>query len=274
MKKIEQLRLFNKYTLTSCIFLICILFISLFFSSGMYYWIFVADFQTESDLIGKNPRETVLMMLNQLRGWELYIDFATRYTIYFIPIFPLLPILQFYNEKKGYLSYASIRMKNFKKHMLHNIIKYAVISGLCVVLPYIVFFSIGNIFMIDHISTIGNYLDILGPSFYNNHPFLSYIFITFSIYFAIGFTFGISGIAIALWTDKSYLIIVIPIVYYIVIGNLAEAFNLPLLNIMHSVTAFNTLYNTFEIFVPLLLPLILSITLILYKYKKGDVLDS
>lgn len=273
MKRIDRLRIINKYTLISITLLFSSLVLSWFFASEIYYWLFIADFQNEPDLIGLNPRETVLQSLNQLRSWELYIDLATRYTIYFFPLFPLLPIIGFYNEKNGYLSYAYIRLKKFKKYMGITILKYSFISGLCVVIPYIIFFSVGNLLITDQLDNVGNFLYIFGQSFYSDHPFLFYVILTTSIYFSIGFTFGMMGIAIAVWTEKSYLIIVIPMVYYIVIGNLAETLHLPLLNIMQSVMSFNTLYSTFEVFVPLIIPLVISIGLIVYRYSKGDPLD-
>ncbi|WP_062197955.1 hypothetical protein [Massilibacterium senegalense] len=270
MKRIDRLRFINKYTLLSMLLLFSSLVLSWFFSSEIYYWLFIADFQNEPDLIGLDPRETVLKMLNQLRSWEAYIDFATRYTIYFFPIFPLLPIIQYYNEKNGYFNYASIRLKNFKKYMFTTILKYSCISGLCVTITYIVYFSIGNLLITEHLDYVGNFAHIFGESFYNDHPFLFYLFMATTIYFAIGFTFGMMGIAVAEWTEKSYLIIVIPLVYYIVIGNLAETFHLPLLNIMQGVVAYNTLFQTYEIFVPLIIPLILSVGSIVYRYSKGD----
>ncbi|MFZ3591820.1 hypothetical protein ACOI1C_22060 [Bacillus sp. DJP31] len=273
MNKMDRLRFLNKYNLVSMVLLFSCLLLSWFFSSEIYYWLFIADFQNEPDLVGLDPRATVLQSLNQLRSWELYIDLATRYTIYFLPIFPLLPILNFYNEKNGYLSYACIRLRKFKMHMLTTILKYSFISGLCVAIPYIIFFSIGNIFITDHLDYVGNFADILGPSFYNNYPFLFYIILATTIYFTIGFTFGMMGIAVAVWTNKSYLIVVIPLVYYIVIGNLTETFKLPLLNIMNSVLSYNTLYYTFEVFVPLIIPLIISVGSIVYRYTKGDALD-
>jgi hypothetical protein len=272
MNRIDQLRFINKYTLISMPLLFSCLLLSWFFSSEMYYWLFIVDFQSEPDLIGQDPKETVLTMLNQLRSWEAYIDFATRYTIYFFPIFSLLPIIQFYNEKNGYFSYATIRLKDFKKYMFTTIMKYSCISGLCVTVTYIVFFTIGNLFITDHLDYVGNFAHIFGESFYNNHPFLFYLFMATTIYFTIGLTFGLMGIAVAVWTEKSYLIIVIPMVYYIVIGNLAETLHWPLLNIMQSVVAYNTLFQTFEIFVPLAIPLVLSVGSIVFRYTKGDLL--
>ncbi len=252
------------------ILLLSSLLLSWFFSSEMYYWLFIADFQNEPDLIGQDPRETVLLMLNQLMSWEAYIDFATRYTIYFFPIFSLLPIIQFHNEQNGYFNYASIRLKKFKKYMFTTILKYSFISALCVTVTYLTFFTIGATFITDHLDNVGNYAHIFGESFYNDHPYLFYVFMATTIYFAIGFTFGVMGIAVAVWTEKSYLIIVVPMVYYIVIGNLAETLNLPLLNIMQGVTAYNTLFQTFEVFIPLIIPLIASVGAIIYRYSKGD----
>ncbi|HEX6593989.1 MAG TPA: hypothetical protein VF095_05305 [Bacillota bacterium] len=272
MKRIEKFRLINKYTIGAMGLLLISLVVSWFFTSEMFYWLFQADFQKEPDLIGQDREATIQAMLGQINNWEMYIDFAMRYTIYLFPIFALLPIIQFYHEKNGYFSHAFVRLKNYRRYMVTTIVKYSLISGLCITIPFIIYFSIGNMMIMDHLQDIGNYDIIFGENFYDDHPFLFFLFLATSIYFALGVTFGFMGCAVVLWTDKKYMVIVIPMVFYLVIGNLAETLGLPLLNVMQSVVAFNTLYTTFEIFIPLILPVIASFSAIIYKQMRGDYL--
>lgn len=273
MKKIDRLRFFNRYVFTSILLLLIALLVSWFYVSDLFYWYFLADFENDADLVGQNKKEAVSIMVAQIMNWEIYIQSAMTYTLYLLPLFSVLPVVQFFNERKGYLKWATVRMKSYRRYLYTTVLKYAVISGICTSLPFIVFFTLGNLFLIDNLDDIGNFGKFLGENFYANHPYVFFLFMSCTIYFAIGFTLGLMGCAITLWFDKKYLLVTIPIIYYLVIGNIAEAFNLPLLNIIHSVIAYNTLFSTGEIFVPLLLPLLISIGAIFYHERRRANFD-
>ncbi|MCR6095110.1 hypothetical protein HXA31_13265 [Salipaludibacillus agaradhaerens] len=269
MQKTNVYRFNNRYIWISMASLFALLFISWFFTSSLFYWLFLADFETEPDLIGQDKSEVLAIMIHQIMAWELYISQAMTYTMYFIPLFSLLPVLQFVNEKKYYLQHALIRKTSFKKHLFSTVLKYAFISGLCLAIPFVLFFTIGNLFLVDNLDNIGNFASFLGESFYSSHPYLFFVFMSCSIYFSIGFVFGLMGCAISLLTDKSYLVLIIPMLYYLVVGNIGQAFQIPLINIMHSVIAYNTLYTTLELFIPLLFPLLASLLAFILIGKRG-----
>ena len=196
--------------------------------------------------------------------WENYIDSAMNYTVYIFPLFSLIPVLSFCDELTGYYAYP-YRFKNHKLSLVFAVLYRSIISALIPVLGFVIFFSIGNIFMIPSIEDIGGYSSILPDNFYHLHPYLFFLFMTFTIYFSIFFVFAMLGCGVALWTKKKHDVIIIPMLLYLcdayIVGGAFGAYKY---QIFGSVCAFNTIYSTAETFIPLIPFLIISLFLVIY----------
>lgn len=269
MKTITKHRLFNKYNLFSFITMLIILWVSWAFCSYFIEILTMDYFAPDLDIHTQaEAAEARYKYIIGILTWETYIDSSMNYMVYIFPLFALLPVTQFCDELKGYYSYP-YRFKNYKTAVLKGIIIRSFISSLVVIAVYVVFFSVGYIFMTPQLTDIGGYASVLPDGFYQSHPYLFFLFMTFTIYFAISFTFALLGCAVALCTQKKHDVIIIPMLLYLcdayVIGG---SFGLYKYQIFGSVCAFNTIYTTAETFIPLIPFGVISIVLVTFNLVK------
>lgn len=266
MQKVTKYRLFNKYNLISIITLLIVLFLCwLQFSS--FIEILTMDYNAP-DLSGTKS-EIMTLLLSQIFTWERFIDSSMYYTVFIFPIFALLPIIAFHNEKKLYFQQGFNRFKNYNKSIIKTILTYSVISGLTISLGFITYFTIGSFFMTRSLEDIGGYASILPDGFYSNHPYLFFVFMAITIYFVIGFVFGLFGCGISMLVENKYLIIVIPLIAYILDAYIIGGLGFVDLQIFRSVCSFNTILSTFESFIPIIPFLVISIILIVIGIVKN-----
>lgn len=263
MNRISKYRIFNSCVIMSIGGLLLVLLISWAFNSSFMEVMFFMDYGAE-DLEGtvKEIRHALLFNTN-IFTWEMYIDSAMWYLVNFLPLFAVIPVIPFLKEKKSYFVYGSNRFKSYIKTQIFTILKYGLVSGLCISVAFSLFFTIGLAYMVPSISYIGEYTSIFPENFYGEHPYLFFMFMTWSIYFAFAFVFGLMASGVSLWTEKSYYVLLFPMVYYLA-SNYLSALFLGLLPIHLSacVIAFNTNYSTFKTFVPLVLPAVISVVMI------------
>ena len=274
MKTISKYRIFNKYNVISFTSMLLILWISWAFAS-YFIEIITMDYYAE-DLAISTKEEADNARYQFIIGiltWERYIDSAMRYIVYIFPLFSLLTVLPFCDELNGYYSYPA-RFKNYSKSLINGILCHSFIGGITISAVFFVFFSVGTVFMVPQIENIGGYASILPDDFYYQHPYLFFLFMSFTIYFAIGFVFSLLGCSIALVTRKKHHVIIIPMLLYLcdayILGGVLGLYKY---QIFGSVCAFNTVYSTFENFIPLLPFFIISILIILiYNLKQRNTL--
>lgn len=204
--------------------------------------------------------------------WERYIDSSMTYIVYIFPLFSLITVLPFCDELTGYYSYPA-RFRSIKRALIKGVFQHALLGGGIISIIFFVFFTVGAIFMVPQIDDIGGYASILPAGFYKAHPYLFFLFMSITIYFAIGFAFALLGCGIALITKKKQDVIIIPMLLYIsdayVIGGVLGLYKY---QIFSSVCAFNTVYSTGEIFIPLLPFLAVSIVLLWIALRGRDIL--
>lgn len=266
MQKITKYRLFNKYNLISIIALLIFLFVS-WAEASLFIEILTMDYNAP-DLSGTKS-EIMTLLLSQIFTWERFIDSSMYYTIYIFPIFALLPIIAFHNEKKLYFQQGFNRFKNYNKSIIKTILTYSVIGGLTISLGFIIYFTIGSFFMTRSIQNIGGYASILPDRFYVNHPYLFFVFLAITMYFTIGFVFGLFGCGISMMVENKYLIIAIPLIVYILDAYIIGGLGFVDLQIFRSVASFNTTLSTFESFIPIIPFLVISIILIVIGLIKN-----
>lgn len=263
MKYINRFRIYNKNIYISIILLTSLLFITWFFESYFAEVMFFMDYNAE-DLVD-NAKE---IMLKSILTWEIYIDSSMRYVVNFFPIFAILPAIQFLSERKSYHVFGANRFKNYNKNMIHSMIIYSVKGGLSISISFSIFFLIGNLFLTTSIKNIGGFSSIFPPDFYTNNPCLFFLFMAWSAYFLIGVVYGLMSCGISLIFDKEIYMLIIPLIIYIAQFYLGNLLNFMPLKISESVCAFNTLYSTGQVFIPIITLFIFDVFLILIALKK------
>ncbi len=250
MKKITHYRWGNRYCIVSSLLLLSILFISWCFFST-FLEVLTLDYSAP-DLVDSNKYEVMRMMLNGVLSWENFIDSSMRYVIYIFPIFALLPIVAFHGEKKLYLQQGYHRFKNYRLEVIKTILHYSLIGGLVIALTFVAYFTLASFFMTASIENIGGYASIFPSDFYSNYPYLFFVFMAMTIYFAIGFTFALLGCGISMLVDNKYLIVAIPLSLYLLDAYILGGLGVVNFQIFMSVCSFNTLLTTVESFIPLI----------------------
>lgn len=274
MKQINKYRLTNKYLLVSMLALFLTLIISWFFQSGFFEIMFQLDYNAP-DLGGLKSiteiSELRFEYLDQILTWERMIDSSMYYMSFFFPIFALLPTIGFLKERESYLNLGAAKFLSYKRETWKTCFKYGFIGGAGISLTMGVYFTAFTYFLSPALDDIGGFDNIFSEGFYHNHPYVFFMFMAFSIYFAFGFVFALMGCGVALWTDKSYLVLLLPLIFYTVENYISATTQFFPVFISLCVTAFNTTYSTFEVFIPLIPILIFDLILIGFGIRRKGV---
>ena len=91
---------------------------------------------------------------------------------------------------------------------------------------------------------------------------------TWTVYFSFGIVFGLLACGLSFIFEKEIYIFIAALFFYIGETYMGYIFNLLPLKISESVVAFNTLYSTGEIFIPIITLFIIDVILITYEMKK------
>ena len=246
MKKIDKIRIKEKHMFISQAVLLAVLAISWFFESYFAEILFM-DYGAE-DLIA-NARS---ILLQSIMTWERYIDSAMRYVVNFLPVFAVFPALPFLQERKSYFVCGENRYKHYRKDLIKSMLYYSVKGGAAIAVTFTAFFLIGDFFMYPSISNIGGFASVFPDQFYVNHPCLFFLFMTWTDYFLFGFAYGWMACGFALVFDKEIYVLMITLLIYLGESYMGYILDFLPFKISESVCAFNTLYTTGEIFVPIL----------------------
>ncbi len=246
--KIMKYRLCNKYLILGSLIL---------FSCLLFSWIFASDFflimtqdYNAPDLSG-TKEEIQPVYLYQILDWEGLIDSSMFYLIDFIPVLFILPTLALFNEKRSFFVLGRSRFTSLKKEIYRSVFCHTMISAVTTVLTLLAYFSIGGLFVHRSLDDIGGFASMLPDNFYQNHPYLFFVFLICSIYFALAFSFSFLSATTVLIFEKEYQVIVFVLIFYLIYGQLGVISNSSFFDIFSSFTAFNTLKNTYEVFLPI-----------------------
>lgn len=265
MKTINKIRFNQPYFYISIGILFLILSISWFFESYFAEVMFFIDYNAP-DLIGIADAKNEL--LESVLTWERFIDASMRYVVNIFPLFAILPVIPFGFERQSYFIFGAARFKNYTRELYCTILKYSIWGGICISAGFFIYFSVASLFMKPSINDIGGFSAIFPPDFYSNHPYLFFVFLSLTIYFAVGVVFAGMACVISLYTDKEFYMLCIPILVYIGDSYLGYSINFLPFKISESVCAFNTLYSTGQIFIPLLPLAIGDVLLAIFGVQK------
>lgn len=267
MKMIYKFRLKERSLLISCTVLFVVLYGTWFFESYFAEVMFFMDYNAE-DLVS-NAKD---IMLQSILTWERYIDSSMRYLINFFPIFAVFPALPFLRERKSYYVLGAHRFQHYQKNILKSILIYAGKGGLTIALTFSFFFLAGSLFLQPSVSNIGGFSSIFPDNFYIQHPCLFFLFMSWTIYLAIGISFGLMACGISLICDNEIYVLIIPLLIYPGESYFGYLLDFLPFKISESVCAFNTLYSTGKIFIPVITIFIFDFILIIIGLKKRRML--
>lgn len=205
--------------------------------------------------------------------WDLYAFDGLYYSLFLFTIPATLPIIQFFNEGKGYFIHSYSRIVHYKRTLVKAITQYACVAALCFALPYAVYYSIVATFNSNHLDSDIGILESIGLLNVEHNAVLYFVGVGFMINLLFGFTYGVLASALTLWVEKAYFILLIPLLYYLVASSLTVSFQIPILSPLIGIT-YNghSGLNLLHILVPLILPLLIGVTLIVLHFKRGDKL--
>lgn len=246
--KIIKYRLYNRYTILGVLTLFGSLFCSWLFASN-FFNILTQDYNAP-DLIG-NKREIRQQFLSQILTWEGLIDSSMFYLINFIPILFIIPTLALFNEKRSFFILGKSRFISLKKEIYLSVFYHTIFSAISTVLTLLVFFSIGGLFVHRSLDNIGGFASVFPDDFYQNNPYLFFVFLICSIYFALAISFSYLSSSAILILEKEYQVIAFILVFYLSYGQLGILSSSSFFDIFSSFTAFNTIKNTYEVFLPI-----------------------
>lgn len=264
MKTINKIRISQPCFFISMGMLLLVLGVSWFFESYFAEVMFFMDYNAP-DLVGIADAKSIL--LKSVLTWERFIDASMRYVVNIFPLFAVLPVIPFCFERKIYFIFGAARFHNYGRELYCAILKYSIWGGICISVGFSIYFSAASLFMVPSVNDIGGFSSIFPTDFYSNHPYLFFLFLSVSIYFAVGVVFSGMACAIALYTDKEFYMLTLPILVYIGDSYLGYTIDFLPFKISESVCAFNTLYTTGQIFIPLLPLAIIDILLIVFGVR-------
>lgn len=267
MKKINLFRIKNPYFFISLFSLIFCLGVSWFFESNFAEIMFFMDYNAP-DLTELTKSEYQNIFLESIMHWEIYIDSAFRYIIYFFPLFAIIPTIPFLRERRSYFVFGASRFRSYNKNLIRSLLVYTLEGGFCICLAFVIYFSIGSFFMTPALVDISGFASIFPEGFYSKYPYLFFIFMSTTIYFLIGCVFAGLSCSIALFTDKEFYVMLIPILIYILQYYTYSIFKIHLFHIPASVIAYNSPYTTLENFIPLIPFVILNVLLVLIFLRR------
>lgn len=196
--------------------------------------------------------EIRFLLFDQILVWETLVSSSISYIVYFFPLFALIPIVGFLKERKSIMNMATHREKSLTCTYFKMIYQYALIGGLTVSITMFIYFTVFDYFMYPSIQDIGGYMDIFPDDFYMNHPYLFFVFMAFSIYLFISVSYALVGTGVALFTDKEYMVLIIPLFLYYTEHFISVVTKTMQTNIFEAVLSYNTLYSTGQVFIPVI----------------------
>ncbi len=254
-----------RYVPITFVILFIALTISWFFSSELF-GILTMDYNA-SDLIGEK-NEIQSAYIYQILTWESLVDSSMFYIINFLPLLVVLPTLSLFDEKKLFFKMAKHKLSNLDKKITITVLKYSLISAVTVSSVFTLFYSIGGLFVHRSIEDIGGFASLFPTDFYPNHPYLFFIIMVWTIYFASSFVLSFISSSIILIVENEYTVLASILFLCMGLSLLSNVVNIPYLNIYDAYVAFNTTNQTHETFYPVIAFFMIGVGIFIYGKNK------
>lgn len=274
-----KFRYLDKRNLIILFLIVSLGFFSWAMMNDFYYIFFELDVTTSIDLKGFNQEEVVRKLFHSYKNWESFVSGGAYYQMYLLPLCAVFPVVRFKEEIECFYRHTFSRINNHKKYIVKSLVQISLASGCVTALGFTLFYTIGTFFIKEaSLTDIGGYTDILGPYFYMHHPYLSFLFITWTMYFWIGFVLGYFGGVCALFLEKSYQIILAILILYFFdiylfefLGNLID-WRIHVFSLRYGFTgSFSSVLDFWTMHYSLLFPFLLGTIGLIAYMKRGDV---
>lgn len=252
---------------------------------------FVLLFQLFSYWVLSGSLEVIFKM-----GWDWYLKTGPSFSIYPVSgfnllqtVFPLVAsilALPFLYERVNY-SFIYHRTSSYRRYIMKRMMITLLWGCVVVYVAYLIFLFIGAaVLPADQDIPRQLFSEITGENFANEHPVLYYVLEGFVRYILFLFVYGLFTVAVSFWTEKIYLCVLIPMIYYgaggllvsvieAILHNFQWNVNLfflsPAYPIMSNSRAYISGWAILAPFLPILLFSIGSIVYSLYNHKGRDV---
>lgn len=275
MNKLTEYRIFNKYRVWTLLIFVLGFFLSWLLSSHLYELIFKFNFNAP-DVIGHGI-EDQKFLINNLLNFDDYVSSTFDYTTFLMPVFVCLLSIIYIKEKNGLLLYKYIRTQKFKKTLLNSIITHSIYNAFTLYLGFVIFLVIGLIINKNPVITDRTFLNsYFGNGFYFNHPVAYYLIVGIINFFIFTFVYSIFTFSISLVTNKMRYCMVIPIGFYLFMSIIFGAG----MNIQELTPAYTQEFNAYvlveplTVFIPLLVPILISGFLIIYHITRSERIET
>ena len=182
------------------------------------FW-FVLLFQLFSYWVLSGSLEVILKM-----GFDWYLLTGPSFSVYPVGGFNLLqavlPLvasvlaLPFLYEREDY-TFIYNRSVSYRRYIIKRIFFTLLWGSIAVYVAYLIFLFIGAaVLPADRDIPRQLFSEITGENFANEHPVLYYVLEGFVRYILFVFIYGLFTVAISFWTEKIYLCVLIPMIYY------------------------------------------------------------
>lgn len=211
--EITKYRWFHKYRIIILIVFFLGLWISWYLLGNIYG--VTLGFDMAAPDLGGNAQAIKQNLLGQLLTIDHFVSSTFRFSMILGPVLICANTLLFIWEKKGYLAFKLPRKNNYKGVIINTILIHAFINGTTFYFVYILFLSLGMLFNAAHMEIARTSFDFLfGRNFSIESPYFYYVLDGFIKFFVFGFVYSLFSNTIALVSSKSYVSVIIPIIYY------------------------------------------------------------
>lgn len=201
-----KFRFLNPYTYITGIILLITLAISWFFWSGAFEIITMN--LDAPDLKGVNPHTFRLGLFSSILTWERFVLSSVGYSLDFIPILVILPAIGFIDRMQMVKDFGLTKIKSIPRYLAKEVFLQGTVSALLTSLTFTIFYSIGGLFITKNTFTeIYFFKDLLPLGFYNQHPYLTFMIMIWTVYFLFAFTLNILACCLGLLIEKKYLVL-------------------------------------------------------------------
>lgn len=269
MKLLTKKRCFNNITIITAICMFLVMFLYYGFTFGYFDCLF--------NFVPSEGAPDKWEYINIEYNYDYMMIWGALPMQFLLPIFSALPVLRFIDEKHGFLDQAAMKCRSFFKFYMKTIIKYALITAATCFMGYMIYYLVGIIFFRinpENFDYREMFRDIFGDGLYRDHRYLFYFLEGIPKYIFVPFVYGLFSLGISLWTNKKFMVIFIPTLYYL--GFSALMMLLPIGSLkyylapsfMMAASSFIEL-NTLMLPLSLVIPTLIAATLILARLCYG-----
>lgn len=264
-KIILQQAIVNRYTILSATILWLLLCISWVFESDILAYLF----HFSNDYPEAFRKDIQFNFIIESLTWESFISASMYHLVLIFVLFPTFMTLPFLKEKNSYFILGRNRFTSLTKAYYTSIIKYACIAAIVMVSVFVVYITLGGLFLTNALDDIGGVTAIFPDGFYNKYPYFVFLFIVVVIYGAVAFVFSLLASGIMLWINKGYIVVFIMMILYQSYVELGVKTGNKYFEIVEMVVAYNTVTPTLQLFYPLLPIIVLAMILIIFGVKRN-----